>query len=371
MDFHGLDLTALLGFPLIFVDFHGFPRFPWVSPGFNGFPWISLGFHGLSWNSTDFHGFPWVFMGIPGFSWVFREFHGFPRVQFSAFLRYSGSAPLPLELGDKSREWLFPTPWGWEWRIPVPSSQIPNPKSRDNGFSRQFTAPSPAEAQDWVEQIQFLLKGESGAAPAFWDFGKRHPTWIRAFHPPVPGFVGTCSSWRQRKFQKFSGIPRQLSSLHPSRPTWNLGSFPGIFHLSLGFSLGFFPVLWCRVWSSIPPLWNWENSLFSSHFPPLPAGLVWSCSSWRQRKFQKPSGTLWNFPESLDPPQAVSLQDLSLNLVLFPGIFHLSLFFFHLSLGISLVFCPFSATVFGSPSQPLEWEEFPFFHPFSPLSRQT
>ncbi|NWY38993.1 SKAP1 protein, partial [Sylvia atricapilla] len=26
--------------------------------------------------------------------------------------------------------------------------------------SYEFTAPSPAEAQDWVEQIQFLLKGE-------------------------------------------------------------------------------------------------------------------------------------------------------------------------------------------------------------------
>ncbi|NWZ36622.1 SKAP1 protein, partial [Brachypodius atriceps] len=37
-------------------------------------------------------------------------------------------------------------------------SQIPNPKSRADGFSRQFTAPSPAEAQDWVEQIRFLLK---------------------------------------------------------------------------------------------------------------------------------------------------------------------------------------------------------------------
>ncbi|NXH40520.1 SKAP1 protein, partial [Dicaeum eximium] len=31
--------------------------------------------------------------------------------------------------------------------------------------SYEFTAPSAAEAQDWVEQIQFLLKGESGAAP--------------------------------------------------------------------------------------------------------------------------------------------------------------------------------------------------------------
>lgn len=27
----------------------------------------------------------------------------------------------------------------------------------------QFTAPSPAEAEDWVDQIQFLMKGESGS----------------------------------------------------------------------------------------------------------------------------------------------------------------------------------------------------------------
>ncbi|NXO65942.1 SKAP1 protein, partial [Phainopepla nitens] len=29
--------------------------------------------------------------------------------------------------------------------------------------SYEFTAPSPAKAQDWVEQIQFLLRGESGS----------------------------------------------------------------------------------------------------------------------------------------------------------------------------------------------------------------
>uniref|UniRef100_A0A8C3UR08 Src kinase-associated phosphoprotein 1 n=1 Tax=Catharus ustulatus TaxID=91951 RepID=A0A8C3UR08_CATUS len=83
--------------------------------------------------------------------------------------------------------------------------------------SYEFTAPSPAEAQDWVEQIQFLLKGESGADPTFWDLWEvvSHLDW---------GFPSTHT--------EFGVIP------------WDFPSFLGFFHVC------FSTVLRCWDYSS-------------------------------------------------------------------------------------------------------------------------
>jgi len=66
-------------------------------------------------------------------------------------------------------------------------SPLPTHKNQHNNreTSLQFTAPSPEEAEDWVDQIQFLLKGESsslGQASMPCSFGQilaasSHPAW--------------------------------------------------------------------------------------------------------------------------------------------------------------------------------------------------
>lgn len=127
----------------------------------------------------DFHWFPWVSIDFSwiflDFSWISMGFHGFPWITppiFPGISRLCSAPPRSLETNPRNSPVLF-----LELRVvdpksqtPNPSPQIPTPKSRDNGFSRQFTAPSPAEAQDWVEQIQFLLKGEClEPLPLFWE----------------------------------------------------------------------------------------------------------------------------------------------------------------------------------------------------------
>uniref|UniRef100_A0A8C0ESQ4 Src kinase-associated phosphoprotein 1 n=1 Tax=Bubo bubo TaxID=30461 RepID=A0A8C0ESQ4_BUBBB len=69
----------------------------------------------------------------------------------------------------------------------------------------EFTAPSPAEAEDWVDQIQFLLKGESGSlaqASAPCLFGQ-----ILA-EPSQPALAApSINSWACAGCQDLAGVP--------------------------------------------------------------------------------------------------------------------------------------------------------------------